>query len=177
MTNLPHKVLVNDSVLVNTTCCQMVRIIITRMLDATCRTPDRGRTSLLHCSLGEAGVVDGSVDYEEVPPDPVATIESLRSLGYSLESAVADLVDNSIAARAVNIEVTLHWAGGQSWLAVVDDGRGMTEDGLRQAMRIGSWDPRKVRENGDLGEIRFRAENRIVFAMRRAYCCDKIGGQ
>jgi hypothetical protein len=100
-------------------------------------------------------VLGGFVDYEEVPPDPVATIESLRSLGYSLESAVADLVDNSVAAQATNIEVTLHWAGNQSWLAVVDDGRGMTEDRLRQAMRIGSWDPRKVRDDNDLGRFGF----------------------
>lgn len=98
-------------------------------------------------------------DFEEVPPDPAATIESLRSLGYSLDSAVADLVDNSIAARIgslpVNVEVTLHWAGGESWLAVVDDGRGMTEDVLRQAMRIGSWDPQGQRESHDLGRFGF----------------------
>lgn len=100
-------------------------------------------------------MVDMSADFEEVPPDPVATIESLRSLGYSLESAVADLIDNSIGAEAASTEVTLHWAGSQSWVAVVDDGRGMTEDGLRRAMRIGSWDPRNVREPHDLGRFGF----------------------
>lgn len=98
-------------------------------------------------------------DFEEVPPDPAATIESLRSLGYSLDSAVADLVDNSIAARIdsapVNVDVTMYWAGGASWLAVADDGRGMTEDGLRRAMRIGSWDPQAERGAHDLGRFGF----------------------
>ncbi len=38
--------------------------------------------------------------FEDNPPEPTATIESLRALGYSPASAIADLVDNAIAARA-----------------------------------------------------------------------------
>ena len=64
---------------------------------------------------GRPGLAEAKADFEEVPPDPVATIESLRSLGYSLEAAVADLIDNSIAARIgfrqVNVNVQVHWAG------------------------------------------------------------------
>ena len=108
---------------------------------------------------GRLGLVEACADFEEVPPDPVATIESLRSLGYNLDSAVADLIDNSIAARIdsrpVNVDVRVHWAGGESWVAVADDGRGMTEDGLRRAMRIGSWDPRAQRDTDDLGRFGF----------------------
>ena len=37
--------------------------------------------------------IEGS---EEAPPDLAATIEILGALGYSTESAVADLIDNSI---------------------------------------------------------------------------------
>jgi hypothetical protein len=94
--------------------------------------------------------------YEEVPPDPAATIESLRALGYSLESAIADLVDNSIAAGARSVQVVLHWGGSaQSWCAIVDDGIGMAEDGLRAAMRIGSGDPLADRGPNDLGRFGF----------------------
>lgn len=91
--------------------------------------------------------------YEEVPPDPAATIESLRSLGYSPRTALADLIDNSLAAGAMCIDVRLHWAGGNSWCAVVDDGVGMTEPQLRQAMKIGSRDPLLERGPGDLGRF------------------------
>lgn len=94
--------------------------------------------------------------FEEVPPDPSATIESLRALGYSPASAIADLIDNSLAAGARTIDVKLHWAGAdRSWCAVVDDGVGMSEERLRNAMRIGSSDPLAERVTGDLGRFGF----------------------
>ncbi len=94
--------------------------------------------------------------YEELPPDPVATIESLRALGYSPDSALADLIDNSIAAGAENVRVELHWGGAtDSWCAVSDDGKGMSEEALRSAMRIGSGDPLEERAKGDLGRFGF----------------------
>ena len=34
----------------------------------------------------------------EVLPDPVSLIESMRAVGYTLEAAIADLIDNSISA-------------------------------------------------------------------------------
>jgi hypothetical protein len=89
--------------------------------------------------------------WEEVAPDPASTIESLRSLGYDTASALADLIDNSITADSTRIDVHFHWSGSDSWCAVVDDGKGMNEPTLRQAMRFGSGDPVAVREAGDLG--------------------------
>jgi hypothetical protein len=94
-------------------------------------------------------------NYEELPPDPAATIESLRSLGYTPESAIADLIDNSIAASATRVDVYLHWAAAESWCAIVDDGGGMTEGILREAMRIGSGDPLAERASRDLGRFGF----------------------
>jgi Histidine kinase-, DNA gyrase B-, and HSP90-like ATPase len=106
-------------------------------------------------SLAASGqITDGGL-WEEAPPDPAATIESLRHLGYDTASALADLIDNSIAAGARNIGVRRYWAGADSWQAVIDDGRGMTEGSLRQAMRIGSRDPLDVRADGDLGRYGF----------------------
>lgn len=94
-------------------------------------------------------------EWEEVPPDPGATIESLRALGYTPGSAVADLIDNSVTASAAHVWVTGKWAGTDSWIAIVDDGVGMTDQRLRQAMRIGSGDPLDVRAEGDLGRFGF----------------------
>jgi hypothetical protein len=95
-------------------------------------------------------------DFEENPPDPVATIESLGSLGYSPESAVADLVDNSIAAGAQGIDIVFRWVDSKSsWCAVIDDGRGMDEASLKSAMKIGSADPLLQRSSDDLGRFGF----------------------
>ncbi|MEH2565019.1 hypothetical protein V1289_004646 [Bradyrhizobium sp. AZCC 2289] len=40
----------------------------------------------------------------EITPSAAALVESLRGLGYSPETAIADLIDNSIAAEAATIE-------------------------------------------------------------------------
>jgi hypothetical protein len=73
--------------------------------------------------------------YDIVSPAPDALIESLRSVGYTLPAAIADIVDNSIAAGARNIQIVFHWAGAESYVLILDDGRGMSEDDLRNAMR------------------------------------------
>ncbi|RJQ10180.1 MAG: ATP-binding protein [Dehalococcoidia bacterium] len=92
---------------------------------------------------------------EEAPPNPAATIETLGALGYSTESAIADLVDNSISAGARHVDVTMHWDGTDSWCAIADDGEGMSETQLRQAMTIGSQDPLIPRSTADLGRFGF----------------------
>jgi hypothetical protein len=90
---------------------------------------------------------------EEVPPDPAAMIESMRAFGYSLPDAIADLVDNSITAGASLVEITLHWDGADSWIRIVDDGTGMDAGTLTNAMRLGSRNPKEVREPDDLGRF------------------------
>jgi Histidine kinase-, DNA gyrase B-, and HSP90-like ATPase len=51
------------------------------------------------------------LQHEIVPPDAAGTIESVSALGYSLESAIADIVDNSLDASASRVDVVFHWAG------------------------------------------------------------------
>ena len=96
---------------------------------------------------------DAGVDYEIANPHPAGTIESLRSLGYSLEAAVADLVDNSIAADAGQVDVIFTWNGQDSWIAVVDDGHGMDEKQLVTAMTIAARGPGALRTAQDLGRF------------------------
>ena len=71
-------------------------------------------------------------------PSARRLMHSLRNLGYDLPAAVADLVDNSLdaGATAVNIDLDAEWRG--SYLRVVDNGTGMTEGRLEEAMRYGS---------------------------------------
>jgi hypothetical protein len=90
---------------------------------------------------------------EEVPPDPSAMVESMRAFGYSLPDAIADLIDNSITAHASLVEVTLHWDGADSWIRIVDNGVGMGAETLTNAMRLGSRNPREVRDPHDLGRF------------------------
>src|SRR4051794_28653081 len=73
---------------------------------------------------------------QEVAPDPGALIESMRAFVYSLPTAIADLVDNSITAGAREIAIDHGWEGDDSWISVVDDGCGMGEDALIAAMRL-----------------------------------------
>lgn len=80
-------------------------------------------------------------------------IEAMRDIGYSFESAVADIVDNSIAAGAMHVALRYGWEAEMPWIAVIDDGSGMSRQELLEAMRPGSKDPRLEREKHDLGRF------------------------
>ena len=89
----------------------------------------------------------------DLPPDPAALIASLRDIGYSFQSAIADLIDNSITAGAHRIDILALWHHGKPNVAVIDDGCGMTEDELKSAMKFGSMSPLAVRSANDLGRF------------------------
>ena len=91
--------------------------------------------------------------YDVVAPRADHLMESLRGTGYSLPAAVSDLIDNSITAGAGNIWLQFHWSGANSRVSILDDGRGMSEMELVDAMRIGSRSPREEREADDLGRF------------------------
>ena len=84
-------------------------------------------------------------------PRADALIESLRAFGYTTESAIADLVDNSISAGATSVSVHFDWNGRHSQVRVSDNGTGLSEDALLAAMRPGSMSPLESRREGDLG--------------------------
>lgn len=86
-------------------------------------------------------------------PLPSALLESLRSIGYNIETALADLVDNSITAEAERISVRYLWNNGKPWIAVCDDGLGMNKKELIEAMRLGSKNPKETRKSHDLGRF------------------------
>lgn len=88
-----------------------------------------------------------------LPPKASALSESMRDIGYSLEAAVADIIDNSISAGASKVDISFNFRNSGATLAIVDDGRGMTEDELVEAMRYGSHSPRNLRSKDDLGRF------------------------
>lgn len=75
---------------------------------------------------------------EEVIPSAKRLINSLRSLGYEFPTAVAELVDNAIEAEATEITIRVEFDGENSWVMIANNGKGMTEDQLKEAMRFGS---------------------------------------
>jgi len=92
-------------------------------------------------------------DFEDAPPPADALSESLRGIGYSAETAIADIIDNSITAKAMNVFVHVALAASSPYITILDDGEGMGEAALRESMRLGSQNPLLPREKTDLGRF------------------------
>lgn len=88
--------------------------------------------------------------YAEIPPHAPTLMESTRAIGYSIEAAIADIIDNSIAAGASTVDIDF-FPIGESYIAVLDNGCGMDQDELIHAMQYGSQSPLECRHENDLG--------------------------
>ena len=77
----------------------------------------------------------------------------MRDFGYTLETAMADIIDNSVTANASTVEVLAETSSVEPWIAIIDDGIGMHEVELIEAMRPGSRNPLEEREDHDLGRF------------------------
>ena len=76
---------------------------------------------------------------EILRPDPARIMEGLRDTGYDFNTAVADIVDNSISAKADKIDVRVEMDPlGEITIYFADNGEGMDYDGLMNAMKYGS---------------------------------------
>lgn len=86
-------------------------------------------------------------------PSATSFLESLRDIGYSLETAVADILDNSITAKSGKIDIHLTVIDKAAQIAIIDNGTGMTEEELLEAMTPGSKSPLDSRTSDDLGRF------------------------
>lgn len=86
----------------------------------------------------------------EVPPNPARVIETLSHSGYTVHTAVADLIDNAITANATEINLSLS-LNKKATLTIQDNGKGMSTEHLKEAMQI-AFSP-SSREVGDLGHF------------------------
>lgn len=109
------------------------------------------RTVTVPKGAQQPACVDDNVDL--APPHAAALAESLRAFGYDLATALADLADNSLFHNSRKIQIQFHWAGENSAVATADDGDGMDEPTLVNAMRVGSRNPRESRDARDLGRF------------------------
>jgi hypothetical protein len=81
-------------------------------------------------------------------PSAARLTSSLRDIGYDFVSAIADLIDNSIAAAATDVAVEIEFAGDDSTIYIADNGCGLNARGMTEALRFGS---RRRYGSGDLG--------------------------
>lgn len=87
-----------------------------------------------------------------LPPFAPAMLDSMRAIGYSFEAALADIVDNSIGAGATQVDIQFR-TEPLPYVAVIDNGEGMTAEGLVEAMRHGVIGPNNARSERDLGRF------------------------
>lgn len=87
---------------------------------------------------------------KETPPFAPTLMESTRAIGYSLEAAIADIVDNSIAAKSGKVQISF-FPIGDAYVCILDDGAGMDAAAIDTAMQYGSRSPSETRELSDLG--------------------------
>ncbi|MDU1974054.1 ATP-binding protein [Veillonella sp.] len=92
------------------------------------------------------------MNVQVVEPRADILVESTRSIGYTFESALADIIDNSIGNGATHIDVRFSSIDPR-YIAILDDGCGMTPDELIIAMRYGSKNVNDQRAESDLGRF------------------------
>lgn len=87
--------------------------------------------------------------------EPTADVlmNSMRAMGYTFESAIADVIDNSVSAKCHRIDVKFPIDPQDSFVAICDDGEGMDSNELFDAMKYGSQLKRKFRAVDDLGRF------------------------
>jgi hypothetical protein len=71
-------------------------------------------------------------------------------MGYDFPQAIADVVDNSLTAKATLVAIDIEFDGDESWVRIADNGCGMDPNELREAMRYGA---ERDYEEGDLGKF------------------------
>jgi hypothetical protein len=110
---------------------------------------------------------------EIAKPNPKSTINSYRSFGYNLSTAIADIIDNSISASANEIRLEYKWNGQDSFILISDNGIGMNKDELVLAMTPGSKDPEEERHEKDLGRFGMGLKTASFSQCKRLTCITK----
>ena len=113
------------------------------------------------------------VKAEIAKPNPRSTINSYRSFGYNIATAIADIIDNSISAGANEIRLEYKWNGQDSFILISDNGTGMTQKELVLAMTPGSKNPDDERSEKDLGRFGMGLKTASFSQCKRLTCITK----
>lgn len=101
------------------------------------------------------------------PPSAYYLMDSMRSIGYSFDTAVADIIDNSISAKATKIDLVMSEDPSNIYVSFIDNGFGMTSNELIEAMRYGFGPGGKVRADTDLGRFGLGLKSASLSQCRR----------
>ena len=110
-----------------------------------------------------------------LPPYAPILMESTRAIGYSIEASIADVIDNSVSARAKCVDIDF-FPVGEAYISIIDDGIGMTCSELTAAMQYGSKSPRDVRDITDLGRYGLGLKTASLSQCRRLTVISKRHG-
>jgi len=113
---------------------------------------------------------------EIAKPNPKSTINSYRSFGYNLSTAISDIIDNSISANATEIRLDYKWNGKDSFISICDNGIGMNKEEVVIAMTPGSKDPEEERSEKDLGRFGMGLKTASFSQCKRLTCITKREG-
>ncbi|MDM8214488.1 ATP-binding protein [Enterococcus hirae] len=110
-------------------------------------------------------------------PNAASLIESMRSIGYSFETAIADIIDNSISAQASRIDIFFRQHNDQPYIQILDNGSGMNNQELLEAMRLGSKNPTETRDKDDLGRFGLGLKSASFSQVRKLTVLSKKDGE
>lgn len=115
--------------------------------------------------------------YKENQPTADVLMTSMRSMGYSFESAIADIIDNSIAKQATRIDLKFPLNPAEEpYVAICDNGTGMTSQSLYNAMKYGSETECDERDVNDLGRFGLGLKSASLSQCRKLTVISKKDG-
>lgn len=112
---------------------------------------------------------------KDMPPYAPILMESTRAIGYSLKAAIADIIDNSIAADATEVNVDF-FPVGDEYIAMLDNGNGMDTVEIDRAMQYGTKNPNEIRNINDLGRFGLGLKTASLSQCRRLSVVTKKNG-
>ena len=115
--------------------------------------------------------------FEDATPNAEFLIKSIAEQGYSLETALADLIDNSVSAEADKIEILVDLEAEPFTLYLADNGQGMDEKTLKSSMQFPSSSPETNRFSSDLGRFGLGMKTASFSQTRRFTVLSRLKGQ
>ncbi|MBM7842187.1 ATP-binding protein [Herpetosiphon giganteus] len=100
------------------------------------------------------------MSFISIPMDAARVVNGLSRIGYTPSSAICDIVDNAVSAKAKNIYIRIEREkdapdtrqNNVKEYLIIDDGEGMDEDGILKALTLGSpsdeYEPKSLSKFG-----------------------------
>lgn len=89
-------------------------------------------------STKRTGRSESSVREVPIRPRITRVLEAIRRIGHSPEDAVLDIIDNSVANHATHVGIVISGQKHFDRIEIADNGTGMDERALEEALRLGS---------------------------------------